>query len=65
MATCFVCGELYPDERSMLGYRVCMECGDADAHKVRHCIVPLAKSNYTVVTDITLLKGLNKYVSTQ
>lgn len=28
MATCFICGEDYPDGRRVLGYRVCLDCGD-------------------------------------
>lgn len=59
MATCIKCGESYDDQRSMLGYRVCMECGDADAHKRKHTIAPLNKSNYMLFTDATLLKQLN------
>jgi len=39
----------------------CLRCGEADARKVKHCVVPMAKSNYIVVTDRTLLKQLNKY----
>lgn len=42
----------------------CIECGDRMAKERRHCIVPMAKSNYVVVTDKTLLKGLNKYANT-
>lgn len=40
----------------------CAECGEKLARKTRHTIVPMAKSNYVVVTDLALLKGLNKYV---
>lgn len=27
MATCFVCGDDYSDQRRILGYRVCLDCG--------------------------------------
>lgn len=60
-----LCGNKVPRRRAELGYKTCLSCGDEQAKKRRHCIVPLAKSNYTVITDITLLKGLNKYVSTE
>ena len=42
------------------GYRTCLRCGEADARKVRHTIVPMHKSNYVVVSDRALLKCLNK-----
>ena len=49
------------DARIEVGFVTCLECGEADAKKVKHCVVPMAKSNYIVVTDRTLLKQLNKY----
>ena len=60
---CSICGDdIKPIERSTkLGITTCMTCGDAMAKEVKHCIVPMAKSNYIVVTDYSLLKGLNKY----
>ena len=42
------------------GYRTCLRCGEADARKVRHTVVPMHKSNYVVVSDRALLKCLNK-----
>jgi hypothetical protein len=36
-----------------------MECGEQQARKVKHCIVPMHKSNYIVVTDREDLKGIN------
>jgi methylphosphotriester-DNA--protein-cysteine methyltransferase len=41
------------------GYRTCLRCGEADARKVRHTIVPMHKSNYVVVSDMRDLKGIN------
>jgi hypothetical protein len=61
-ATCYT--ERIPPARHKLGYRTCLSCGEKEASKVRHTIVPMAKSNYVVVSDPTLLKGLNKYVQT-
>ena len=59
MAICIKCGEEYEDGRALLGYRVCLDCGDTDAHKRKHTIAPLNKSNYMLFTDATLLKQLN------
>jgi hypothetical protein len=35
------------------------DCGEKNALNYKHCIVPMPKSNYIVVTDLELLKGLN------
>lgn len=43
----------------LLGYNTCLPCGDKEARKVRHTIVPMNKSNYIVVTDVTILRQLN------
>lgn len=43
------------------GYTTCLPCGETQARSVRHTIVPMAKSNYIVVSDRELLKCLNKY----
>lgn len=58
---CTQCGGEIPTRRSMLGYKVCMECGEAGAVKARlsWCVVPMPKSNYILVTDPTLLLNLN------
>jgi len=37
----------------------CLKCGEIRAKQVKHCIVPMPKSNYIVVTDMQLLIGLN------
>lgn len=37
----------------------CLSCGEKIARAVKHCIVPMPKSNYIVVTDPQLLVGLN------
>lgn len=59
MAICIRCGFDYEDGRAMLGYRVCLKCGDTDAHNRKHTIVPQNKSNYMLVTDYDILKQLN------
>jgi len=43
----------------------CVGCGEEAAQKTRHTIVPMAKSNYVVVTDLEMLRGLNKYAQTE
>ena len=62
---CHKCDDNVAKKRWALGYRLCLDCGDEVSKKRRHCIVPMAKSNYVVVTDRTLLKGLNKYANTE
>ena len=56
---CPECWGFVDRRRSALGYRLCLECGEIQAKKSTHCIVPMPKSNYIVVTDLALLKGLN------
>lgn len=48
-----------PNRRLRLGYNVCLVCGEKQARAVKHCVVPMPKSNYILVTDYSLLKGLN------
>jgi len=47
-------------KRYEAGYRTCLRCGEAEARRVKHTVVPMHKSNYMVVSDRTLLKCLNK-----
>ena len=56
-------GGTVPVARLKLGRTTCLPCGEALAKKTRHTIVPMSKSNYVVLTDLTLLTGLNKYAS--
>lgn len=61
--TCRECGETYPPKRAVLGYRTCLECGDAEASAERAgwTIAPIAhKQGETRVTDRAQLRGLNK-----
>lgn len=53
------CGEPIVRKRVLLGYRVCLNCGDQIAKKRRFTVVPLNKSNYMLITDLNLLKQLN------
>lgn len=56
---CSNCDNVIPNKRSNLGYKTCMDCGEIQARKTKHCIVPMPKSNYIVVNDVNLLLGLN------
>ena len=47
-------------KRVEVGFITCLRCGEADARKVRHTIVPMHKSNYVVISDRSLLRCLNK-----
>lgn len=53
------CGQSIAPARATLGFRTCLICGERNARKQTHCIVPMPKSNYIVVTDLSILHGLN------
>ena len=36
-----------------------MPCGESAALGVKRCVVPMHKSNYVMVTDLSDLKGIN------
>ena len=59
---CKRCCEPISPKRWALLYRECLDCGDKTAARLAQSrtIVPMHKSNYMLVTDLTLLKGLNK-----
>jgi len=59
MTHCTYCGTSIDPARYALGYNSCLHCGEQQAQRVRHTIVPMPKSNYIVVTDHTLLQNLN------
>ena len=48
-----------PEGRVAIGYSTCMHCGEKDAKAVKHCIVPMHKSNYVLMTNPEDLKGIN------
>ena len=56
---CVDCDSEIADARYALGYKTCLSCGEQEARLYKHTIVPMPKSNYIVVTDLELLKGLN------
>ena len=53
------CGQDIASARYLLGYRHCLSCGEKLAKQRKHTVVPMPKSNYILVTDMSLLKGLN------
>jgi hypothetical protein len=48
-----------PPARWAKGWRTCLPCGDKLAKSKVRTVVPMPKSNYILVTDMELLKGLN------
>ena len=60
---CIICGDEFPLARHDLRYLTCLPCGDVQASKVKHTVVPMHKGNYVKVTDMNDLKDLNpKYI---
>lgn len=61
MNYCVQCGDEINPRRSALGYKLCLFCGEEQAQtdRMSWCVVPMPKSNYILVTDPSLLKGLN------
>lgn len=64
MYFCICCSADVNPQRWQLGKKTCLTCGERVARQYKHCIVPLAKSNYQPVTDLNTLKMLNKYART-
>ena len=56
---CWHCGEDVAGERWALGYRLCLSCGEEVAREVKHCVVPMHKSNYVLATSVEFLVGVN------
>ena len=61
---CVCCGHEVAAARWVLGFHLCLACGELRARAHKHCIVPMAKSNYQPITDLQTLKQLNKYART-
>ena len=59
---CIGCGETFSIKRARLGYNVCLDCGDYQAHSQRAswCIVPTPKGHYTRITRKADLLSLNQ-----
>ena len=50
--TCMTHGMYTPVEKRRVdkGYTTCLPCGEREARAVNHCVVPMHKSNYIVVS---------------
>lgn len=56
---CLVCGSvILPVERQLIS-ALCKPCGEAASRKVTRCVVPMHKSNCILITDMSLLAGIN------
>jgi predicted nucleic acid-binding Zn-ribbon protein len=55
---CLLCGEQYELGRMKLGYD-CLDCGDEIAKERKFTVVPMHKSNYVCITNMTDLLGIN------
>lgn len=53
------CGQPIHEQRLSLGYFTCLICGAKEAAKRKFTVAPMPKSNYILITDLSLLKGLN------
>lgn len=58
ICTCCYAVRVEP-HRARLPRPTCMDCGEKLAKERKHTIVPMPKSNYIVVTDLSLLVNLN------
>jgi ribosomal protein L37AE/L43A len=56
---CVNCSDDVNPHRWHLGFHTCLSCGEVLARAVKHCIVPLHKSNYVPVYDLSDLVGIN------
>jgi hypothetical protein len=56
---CIICGSQVAHERWVLGYKTCLPCGEAASKRITRTVVPMHKSNYVMVTDLSDLKGIN------
>jgi ribosomal protein L37AE/L43A len=56
---CIECDDYVPVLRWRLGYHTCLKCGEVQARQVKHTVAPMPKSNYILITDHSLLRGLN------
>jgi len=56
---CMMCGDEYEFDRWKIGKKTCMSCGEKAASKVVRTVVPMHKSNYVLLTDVSDLKGIN------
>lgn len=48
---CNLCGKDINHKRAEIGMTTCHSCGEKQARQRNHCIVPMHKSNYVVITN--------------
>lgn len=56
---CILCDAIVHPLRIKAGINTCIHCGDKLAKQRKHCIVPMHKSNYIVVTNHDDLVRIN------
>jgi len=56
---CRVCGDNFSPKRKAIGYPTCLPCGEELANAVNFTVAPMSKSNYMLISDLSLLKQLN------
>lgn len=56
---CVECGGFIAPARYKLGYKTCLQCGEAAAREKKHTIAPLNKSNYYYISSMETLRQLN------
>jgi predicted RNA-binding Zn-ribbon protein involved in translation (DUF1610 family) len=56
---CYSCGNEFSSDRAKLGFKTCLDCGEVEANKIKHCVAPMHKSNYMLFTRTDDLKGIN------
>ena len=64
-AICVECGDEYSIKRKELGYRTCLECGDANARREverrKKCSAPAYnKGAYQYVGSVSVAKGVGR-----
>jgi ribosomal protein L37AE/L43A len=59
MTKCTLCNAEVHPLRIQAGIYTCLHCGDKQAKQRKHCIVPMHKSNYIVVTNHDDLVRIN------
>lgn len=58
ICTCCYAVRVEP-QRAKASRPTCAACGEKLASKVKRTVVPMHKSNYTMITDTADLKGIN------
>lgn len=65
MANCVECGEFYSPKRLALGYKTCLDCGEAEASKEKKAkgkqIAPAYnKGAYMYITNKEMVNGIHR-----